>query len=67
MSGPLAGALLIALVGCGPTVEPVASPSASVDVSASAEPSVSPTPTPDPTRPALAELVLSADGLAHWG
>ena len=67
MSGALAGALLIALVGCGPTVEPVASPSASVDVSPSAEPSESPTPSPDPTRPALAELVLSADGLGPLG
>ncbi|GAA1701207.1 hypothetical protein GCM10009792_21800 [Microcella alkalica] len=56
-------AALAALVACGPTVEPEASPSASPTASPTAEPSSSPTPSPDPTRPALAELVLSADGL----
>lgn len=63
MSGALAAAFLITVAACGPSGEPVASPSATAGASPSAEPSASPTPTPDPTRPALAEVALSADGL----
>lgn len=61
----LAGLATAALVGCGPSAEPVASPSASPSFSESPEPSGSaePSPTPEPTRPALAELELSTDEL----
>lgn len=62
LSALLGAALLVGLAACAPTGEPVASPSASPSPSASTA-SPSPTPSPDPTRPALAELELSADGL----
>lgn len=66
-SAVLAAAVLVALAACGPTAEPVSSPSATTDAPPSAEPSESPTPTPDPTRPALVELVLTAEGLGPLG
>lgn len=54
----------LSLTACGPTVEPSAAPSPDVS-SPVAEPSASPTaePEPGPTRPALADLELSAAGL----
>jgi hypothetical protein len=59
----LGAALVVALVGCAPaTHSPHHSPAAGPP-SASASPS--PTPTPVATKPALADLVLSADGLGE--
>ena len=59
----LAALATVALVGCGPSAEPVASPSSSPSAEPSSTAEPSPSPTPEPTRPALAELELTVDGL----
>jgi len=65
--GVILGAALSAVVamlcaGCAPGA-PAATPTPSFSSPDAAPSSPSPTPTPDPTRPALAELVLTTEGL----
>jgi hypothetical protein len=58
MLGVMALALVVVTSGCAPVPgdEPSGDPTPSVTTE-------SPTPTPDPTKPAVAELLLSPDGL----